>query len=426
MSDVKDKKGMSEEAKRKAEYFEHKSYYKFNGPIGGITNFNMEYGFLEARVRGFRSGFLTSTEYKQLLQCNDLDEVKLALTDTDYGQFITTIQKNAGEKEEAFANKMYDACYKKFLGEFEYLRMHATGLLQSFLDFITFEPMIDNFCKLIKGIQTTNDPERLYKSLKNVNPIGNYPHLNSLLAFDKKKDVSDLTTDLFDTLLVDTPVSKYFWQYFLPSFSDDDEKKDGSSAAKQFADDVMVDIMKTTINKYLLEDFYRYCREIGGETWVIMKQLLEFEADRRTLAITINSFDTPLNEPACHDKERMELYPNFGVLYPDGQKILTGFNGKPGVSDFATLGSEFKSRGLEYSDVLQDSKTHINQMQQAEVKMLTLGFESQGHFGCFYSFYKLKLLELENLKLIFDSVSQRDRNQEEKKDLLQNVAMIFP
>ena len=58
--------GLSEEAKRKAEYFEHMSYYRYNGPAGGLSTWNMENGFLEARVRGFRSGFLTGAEYKQV------------------------------------------------------------------------------------------------------------------------------------------------------------------------------------------------------------------------------------------------------------------------------------------------------------------------------------------------------------------------
>ncbi len=46
--------------------------------------FNAEYGYLEAVLRGFRSGFLKDSEYRQICQCENLEDVKLALGDTDY------------------------------------------------------------------------------------------------------------------------------------------------------------------------------------------------------------------------------------------------------------------------------------------------------------------------------------------------------
>eukprot|EP00467_Chlorarachnion_reptans_P004346 CAMPEP_0114512332 /NCGR_PEP_ID=MMETSP0109-20121206/14917_1 /TAXON_ID=29199 /ORGANISM="Chlorarachnion reptans, Strain CCCM449" /LENGTH=508 /DNA_ID=CAMNT_0001692005 /DNA_START=75 /DNA_END=1602 /DNA_ORIENTATION=- len=412
--------GLSEEAKRKAEYFEHMSYYRFNGPAGGLSTWNMEYGYLEARVRGFRSGFLTGAEYKQLMQCNSLDELKLALTDTDYGQWITTVSRGVDEKMDIYSKKLMDACQKKFLSEFEYLRMNATGILQTFLDMITYGPMINNFCKLIIAIQKTDEPQEVVKALKNADPLGAYPHLNSIVAFDKQ---DDLLTDLFDTLLVDTPVSKYFWQYFLPELNGDDEKKDDAGALKKFTLEVELDVMMNMLQKYLLEDMYNYSREIGGETWAIMKELLEFEADRRTVNVTVNSFGTPLNEPDRHDYERKMLYPNFGELYPDGHSLLAGY-GKPGISDFATMGNEFKSKTLRFAPLLQDEENFVYAMRQEEAKVFAKGFDSQSHFGCFYAYYKLKMIELRNLKLIFDTISQ-PRDIETRRGLFKSVTPIF-
>lgn len=40
---------------------------------GGIATFNIEHGFPEAVVRGFRSGFLTDYDYHHLTQCETLD-----------------------------------------------------------------------------------------------------------------------------------------------------------------------------------------------------------------------------------------------------------------------------------------------------------------------------------------------------------------
>ena len=56
--------------------------------LGDLTTFNAEHGYLEAMVRGFRSGFLREHEYRQLAQCDQLDDLKVTLGDTDYGYVI--------------------------------------------------------------------------------------------------------------------------------------------------------------------------------------------------------------------------------------------------------------------------------------------------------------------------------------------------
>ena len=47
--------------------------------LGGLSTFNMQHGFVEALVRGYRSGFLTDTDYHHLTQCDNL-EVNLLFT----------------------------------------------------------------------------------------------------------------------------------------------------------------------------------------------------------------------------------------------------------------------------------------------------------------------------------------------------------
>jgi V-type H+-transporting ATPase subunit d len=46
--------------------------------LGGLATFNMQHGFVEALVRGFRSGFLRDESYHHLSQCDTL-EVQLRL-----------------------------------------------------------------------------------------------------------------------------------------------------------------------------------------------------------------------------------------------------------------------------------------------------------------------------------------------------------
>lgn len=48
-----------------------------------------------------------------------------------------------------------------------------------------------------------------------------------------------------------------------------------------------------------------------------MQEILAFEADRRAINITANSFGTDLSKD-----ERAKLYPNMGRLYPNGTIAL--------------------------------------------------------------------------------------------------------
>ncbi len=41
--------------------------------LGGMSTFNMQHGFVEALVRGFRSGFLQDESYHHLSQCDTLE-----------------------------------------------------------------------------------------------------------------------------------------------------------------------------------------------------------------------------------------------------------------------------------------------------------------------------------------------------------------
>lgn len=40
---------------------------------GGITTFNVQHGYVEALVRGYRSGYLDDVDYHHLTQCETLE-----------------------------------------------------------------------------------------------------------------------------------------------------------------------------------------------------------------------------------------------------------------------------------------------------------------------------------------------------------------
>ena len=119
----------------------------------GFTLWNMEDGFVDAMVRGWRSTFLTDGEYTNLKEGGrrgkdggkeDFEDMRLALQETDYGAFL------AGDA--ALDPKLIGLrATGKWVRELRYARASATGALARFLDFVAYEYMIDNILDLIKA-----------------------------------------------------------------------------------------------------------------------------------------------------------------------------------------------------------------------------------------------------------------------------------
>ena len=81
-------------------------------------------------------------------------------------------------------------------------------------------------------------------------------------------------------------------------------------------------ILEMWLTKLYLEDFYLFCKELGGDTELVMCEILETRADTTAISITLNSFNTPLNEPK-HLQDRADLYPSCKFLAPDRYYLYT-------------------------------------------------------------------------------------------------------
>jgi hypothetical protein len=196
-----DSRSAAEEAKR--DILEASNVIREESQIGGLMTFNIEYGYLEAMLRGFKSGFLKSYEYRQLCQCETLEDVKLCLGDTDY---MNVLQNTSKLTPEIILKK----CEDKFVHEFTFLQSQAVGALAQFLDFITYEDLISNISFIITSMIKGSDPSNL---LSKCLPLGRSPHLKSVMTFENM-DSADGLVELYRTVLIDTPVAQYFETYF--------------------------------------------------------------------------------------------------------------------------------------------------------------------------------------------------------------------
>ena len=140
--------------------------------------FNLEDGFVDGLVRGWRSTFLTDAEYTNLREGGsrrgggaggaagreDFEDMRLALQESDYGLFL------AGEP--ALDPKIIGRrATAKWVREFKYFRATATGPLARFLDYVAYEYMIENILDLIKAATSAQSVD-VEAVVENCHPLG--------------------------------------------------------------------------------------------------------------------------------------------------------------------------------------------------------------------------------------------------------------
>jgi len=333
-------------------------------------NFNIDHGYLEGLVRGFRSGILRQTDYMNLVQCETLDDLKLHLQSTDYGNFL------ANEVGPLSVGTIDERLREKLLVEFTHIRNHCFSPLSVFLDFITYGYMIDNIILLITGtLHQKSIPELLPKC----HPLGSFEQMEAI-------NIASTSAELYNAVLVDTPLASFF----LDCISEQD------------LDEMNVEIIRNTLYKAYLEAFYELSMSLGDTTAENMGEILAFEADRRAFIITINSFGTELTR-----EDRAKLYPRCGKLYPDGLAALAKADDYDQVRAVADYYGEYKAI---FADVgTTGDRSLEDRFFETEVTLMKKSFMNQFHFGVFYAYVKLKEQEIRNVTWIAECVAQRHR-----------------
>ncbi|KXT16384.1 hypothetical protein AC579_5601 [Pseudocercospora musae] len=369
--------------------------------------YNATNGYVEGIVRGYRNTLLTGQNYGNLTQCENIDDVgllrepyadvKLQLGPA-YGDFLASLAPNPSTS--ALADKLLD----KLVAEFRYVQAQATGSLAKFMEYLTYAYMIDNVALLITGTLHERDTKEL---LERCHPLGWFETMPVLC-------VATNIEELYNSVLIETPLAPYF----------------KGSLSHQDLDELNIEIIRNTLYKNYLEDFHNFVNTAPGiagtPTQDVMSEILEFEADRRSINITLNSFGTELSK-----QDRKKLYPNFGRLHPEGTLMLSRADdvegvriAVDGVHDYRTMldqtGMGGNSIGNQSGGIGGDEGKSLEDLfYQKEMELSKLAFTYQFTHSVVYAWVKLREQEVRNITWISECIAQN------QKDRVNNFISVF-
>ncbi|MCJ1312384.1 H(+)-transporting V0 sector ATPase subunit d [Agyrium rufum] len=352
--------------------------------------YNVNGGFVEGIVRGYRNNLLTSQNYGNLTQCETVDDIKTQLGPA-YGDFLASLPPNPSTS--SLANKTTD----KLVAEFRYLQGQATGSLTKFMEYLTYGYMIDNVALLITGTLHERDTREL---LERCHPLGWFETMPVLC-------VATNIEELYNTVLIETPLAPYF----------------KGSLSHQDLDELNIEIVRNTLYKNYLEDFHRLVNEDpemrGTPTAEVMSEVLEFEADRRAINITLNSFGTELSK-----QDRKKMYPEFGKLYPEGTLMLSRADDIEGVGlavsgvhdyktyfDIVGMGGGGTGAGNMAGGSGGEGKSLEDMFYQKEMELSKLAFTRQFTHAVIYAWVKLREQEIRNITWIAECIAQNQKDR---------------
>lgn len=158
---------------------------------------------------------------------------------------------------------------------------------------------------------------------------------------------------------------------------------------------------------------------LGQPTAEIMGNILNFEADRRTINITVNSFGTELSK-----EQRAKLFPALGRLFPEGNNALARADDLEQVRQACDYITEYRpffeqssqmygAGGDDFGDQSAAAQME-DRFFRMEVHLNKQSFMQQFQYAAFYSYFKLKEQEIRSITWIAECIAQnaRDRIQD--------------
>jgi V-type H+-transporting ATPase subunit d len=358
--------------------------------MSDLVFFNVDDGYSEALLRGFRKSILGEQQYTALRNTTNLKDFKAVLIDTDYSDYV----KDYTETDTSALKMLLK---KKLADEIDQVQSVAGPDLDKFIEMIRHKYMIDNVINIIEGIKNKTDKNVIEARNE---PLGYLKEISGLLKLDYKK-----IEDLYDDVLIDTEVGVYFSKFLEEVLASSDNKN--VATINNFLQGLKPEEIKNYLKKIWLEYFYHFCKTLNPTTSEIMENLLKYEADCQTIQIVYNSL---AYNNQFQEEERKKVIPNFGYLYPETTTQLIKCNSLEQLRqilqpypDYYELVKEIPDpKKLDEFGLQSGLKTLDDLMFKESMKRYSIAFEQQFHFACFYAYIKIKEQEIKNIMLLAD------------------------
>jgi len=358
--------------------------------MADLVFFNVDDGYTEALLRGFRKSILGEQQYAALRNTSNLKDFKSVLIDTDYSDYV----KDYTETDTSALKMLLK---KKLADEIDQVQSVAGPELDKFIEMIRHKYMIDNVINIIEGIKNKTDKNVIESRNE---PLGYLKEISGLLKLDYKK-----IEDLYEDVLIDTEVGVYFSKFLEEVLASSDNKN--VQTINNFLQALKPEEIKNYLKKIWLEYFYHFCKTLNPTTAEIMEDLLKYEADCQTIQIVYNSL---AYNNQFQEEERKKVIPYFGFLYPETTTQLIKCNSLENLRqilqpfpDYYELVREIPDpKKLDEFGLQSGLKTLDDLMFKESMKRYSIAFEQQFHFACFYAYIKIKEQEIKNIMLLAD------------------------
>ena len=372
--------------------------------MADLVFFNVDDGYSEALLRGFRKSILGEQQYTALRNTQNLKDFKSVLIDTDYIDYV----KDYTETDTSALKMLLK---KKLADEIDQVQSVADPELDKFIEMIRHKYMIDNVINIIEGIKNKTDKNVIESRNE---PLGFLKEISGLLKLDYKK-----IEDLYEDVLIDTEVGVYFSKFLEEVLASSDNKN--VQTINNFLQALKPEEIKNYLKKIWLEYFYHFCKTLNPTTSEIMEDLLKYEADCQTIQIVYNSL---AYNNQFQEEERKKVIPYFGFLYPETTNQLIKCNSLESLKqilqpfpDYYELVREIPDpKKVDEFGLQTGLKTLDDVMFKESMKRYSIAFEQQFHFACFYAYIKIKEQEIKNIMLLADMISfDKDIGSKKKK-----------
>lgn len=372
---------------------------------------NVNEGYTEALVRTLKKSFLDEDDYIALKNANNMTDFKTVLEQTDYEDVIQA------EPSPIQEQRIKTLLKQKLADDIQYLQSQASSPLYEFIDLIRHEYMIDDTLYIIEGIKGKVPFDDL---LKKADPLGEFPGMRTIKAAESENYAS-----VYQTVLIDLPIGKYFHK-FLDEILIATDKKD-INAIESIMRDYTYEKTRNYLKKIWFNEMYRFCTStLEGPSRELMENLLKFESDCMAIQIIYNSLGyKELTGAKGREAERKKYIHMIGNLYPGRDTDLNNADTldklKEAVRPYEQYRRFVENAPEPGKDDEHDKgmKSLDDNMYAEQAKMYALAFEQQFHCACFYAYVRLKEQEIRNVALMAELVgSNIEKNKPQWKKIV--------